>query len=287
MSGITKGELPRFRIRLEERKSPHALERHPRYAVLVNGEQQGELYYNMRGYQGYLPTVHGSKMDIGERGISAFRKEVTALNREAADAIERGASDPRRVVLTRPTEDPRVVFALSRDAETGEEGPHLLSRTELLQAERLFGRADVGVGFFSEHGLDPEAAPGILVREEDEDLVGKMGRLPVRGMTALEAEQLERAIERVIPTDDPDTLIVITRRARDGADPEPEFVSKWGYDIASARYGDGMRLSDLVRVDTRPAVPDAQDRAFLRANFTWLDVAEPRPSEPDQISGPA
>jgi hypothetical protein len=287
MSGITKGELPRFRISLEERKSPHSLERHPRYAVLVNGEQQGELYYNMRGYQGYLPTVHGSKMDIGERGISAFRKEVIALNREAEGAIARGASDPRRVVLTRPTEDRRVVFALSRDAETGEEGLHLLSRTELLQAERLFGRADVGVGFFSEHGLDPSAAPGILVYEEDEDLVAKMGRLPVRGMTALEAEQHERAIERVIRTDDPDTLIVITRHTRDGADPEPEFVSKWGFEIAAVRYGDGMRLSDLERVDTRPAVPDAQDRAYLRANFTWLEVAEPESSESDQIAGPA
>jgi hypothetical protein len=287
MSGVTKGELPRFRISLEERKSPHSLERHPRYAVLVNGEQRGELYYNMRGYQGYLPTVQGSQMDIGERGISAFRKEVRVLNREAEDAIERGASDPRRVVLTRPTEDRRVVFALSRHAETGEEGLHLLSRTELLQAERLFGRADVGVGFFSLHGLDPAAAPAILVREGDEELVGKTGRLPVRGMTALEEEHHDRAIERVIRTEDPDTLIVITRRTRDGADPEPEFVSKWGYDIASARYGGGTRLSDLERVDSRPAVPDAEDRAYLRANFTWLEVAEPESSEPDQVAGPA
>lgn len=287
MSGSESGARPRFRISLEERKSPHVLERHPRYAVLVNGEQRGELYYNMRGYQGYLPTVHGSKMDIGERGISAFRKEVRVLNREAEDAIAHGASDPRRVVLTRPTEDRRVVFALSRHAETGEEGLHLLSRTELLQAERLFGRADVGVRFFSLHGLDPASVPGILVREEDEELVGKMGRLPVRMMTAEEAERYERAIERVIPTEDPDTLVVITRRTRDGADPEPEFVSKWGYDIAASRYGDGMRMSDLERVDTRPAVPDAQDRAYLRANFTWLDVAEPKPSEPDQVAGPA
>lgn len=286
MSGITKGELPRFRISLEERKSPHALERHPRYAVLVNGEQEGELYYNMRGYQGYLPTVQGSKMDIGERGISAFRKEVRVLNREAEDAIERGASDPRRVVLTRPTEDRRVLFALSRDAVTGVEGVHLLSRTELLQAERLFGTSEVGVGFFSEHGVDPDVAPGVQVFEDDEELVGKMGRLPVRMMTPEEAERYERAIERVIPTEDPDTLIVITRRTRDGADPEPEFVSKWGYDIAAARYGDGVRMSDLERVYTRPGVPDAQDRAYLRANFTWLEVAEPESSEPDQVAGP-
>ena len=287
MSGSENGARPRFRISLEERKSPHALERHPRYAVLVNGEERGELYYNMRGYQGYLPTVQGSKMDIGERGISAFRKEVRVLNREAEDAIEHGASDPRRVVLTRPTEDRRVLFALSRDVATGEEGLHLLSRTELLQAERLFGTSEVGVGFFSEHRIDPDVAPGVQVFEDDEALVEKMGRLPVRMMSPEEAERYERAIERVVPKEDPDTLIVITRRTRDGADPEPEFVSKWGYDIAHARYGDGMRMSDLERVYTRPAVPDPADRAYLRANFTWLDVAEPKSSEPDPVAGPA
>jgi len=130
---------PVFKISLSERPGRHILERHPRYAVLVNGEERGELYYNMRGYQGYLPTVQGSKMDIGERGISAFRKEIRILNREAADAIERGAADPRRVVLTRPTEDRRILFALSREAATGAEAMHLISRSELLQAERRGG----------------------------------------------------------------------------------------------------------------------------------------------------
>lgn len=287
MSGITRGVRPRFHITLEERRSPHALERHPRYAVLVNGEERGELYYNMRGYQGYLPTVQGSKMDIGERGISAFRKEVRALNREAEEAIGRGVEDPRRVVLTRPTGDRRVLFALSRDAVTGEEGLHLLSRTELLQAERLFGTSEVGVGFFSEHGVDPEVVPGVQVHEGDEELVGKLGRLPVRMMSPEEAERHERAIERVIRTEDPDTLVVITRRSRDGADPEPEFVTRWGYDIARARYGDGARLSDLERVDSRPAVPDPADRAHLRASFPWLELPEPAPSEADPVAGPA
>jgi hypothetical protein len=278
---------PVFKISLSERPGRHILERHPRYAVLVNGEERGELYYNMRGYQGYLPTVQGSKMDIGERGISAFRKEIRILNREAADAIERGAADPRRVVLTRPTEDRRILFALSREAATGAEAMHLISRSELLQAERLFGGPEIGVGFFSEHGVDPDSAPGVLLHEDDEELVGKMGRLPARMMTLSEAETYEREIERVIPTCDPDTLIVISRRTRDGAEPEPAFVSKWGYDIAAARYGDGMRLSDLELVDTRPAVPDPQDRAYLRANFTWLDVAEPDPADPDPQAGPA
>jgi len=282
-----KNMLPVFKLTLKATKSPHIMERRPRYAVMLNGNKVGELYYNMRGYQGYLPTIQGGKMDIGERGISAFREEVANLNREAQASIANGLTDTARAVLTRPTQDHRILFALSRDEVTGAERPHLISRTEMMQAERIFGSTNVGMGFFSEHGADPDSAPGVLIHEDDEELVGKMGRLPARMMSLIEAETYEREIERVIPTCDPDTLIVISRRTRDGADPEPEFVSKWEYDIARARYGDGMRLSDLELVDTRPTVPDSQDRAYLRANFTWLDVTEPGPAHADPHSGPA
>lgn len=285
MSGVTKGELPRFRISLEERKSPHLLERHPRYAVLVNGAQQGELYHNMRGYQGYLPTVHGSKMDIGERGISAFRKEVRVLNREAEDAIEQGAADARRIVLTRPTTDGNVLFALSRDALTGTDATHLISRRELIQARRLFGSDDLGAGFFRPLDLDTE--PVVLFEPGDEALAAGLPQISSRIMDPVEAETHEREIERVIRTEDPEVLLVISRRTRDGADPEAEFVSKWGFDIARARYGDGMRLSDLEPVDTRAVVADPADRAYLRAHFTWLEVAGPEAEEPERVAGPA
>jgi len=59
------------------------LETKMRYDVVLNGQVVGDLYFNMTGYVGYLPTPEGRKLDIGERGISAFRREIAALNREA------------------------------------------------------------------------------------------------------------------------------------------------------------------------------------------------------------
>ncbi|OZB13953.1 MAG: hypothetical protein B7X55_12125, partial [Rhodobacterales bacterium 34-62-10] len=87
-----------FKIRLAEKTGRHILERQPRYDVLLNGNPVGELYFNMTGYVGYLPTICGAKMDIGERGISAYRKEAARLNNEAAAAIKAHYEDDRRIV---------------------------------------------------------------------------------------------------------------------------------------------------------------------------------------------
>lgn len=77
------------RITIEERPNRRAMcETKMRYAVMLDGKEFSELYFNMHGYCGYLPSpkADGSfgRLDIGERPISAFRKEVTALNRELA-----------------------------------------------------------------------------------------------------------------------------------------------------------------------------------------------------------
>ncbi len=62
------------------------LERTPRYQVYLNGQPWGEpIYYNMTGYCGYLPTPAGRSLDIGERGISAYRKYAAELNSEARE----------------------------------------------------------------------------------------------------------------------------------------------------------------------------------------------------------
>ena len=59
------------------------MERTDRFDVLLNGAKFSELSFNMRGYIGYLPTPTGGKLDIGERSITAFRREIAILNREA------------------------------------------------------------------------------------------------------------------------------------------------------------------------------------------------------------
>lgn len=263
---------PQFRLSLVERKSPHILERQPRYDVCVNGNREGELYFNMRGYVGYLPTVQGSKLDIGEKGISAFRREVSLLNREAADAIERGAADARRIALTWPTEDGGLRFALSRDVLSGTDEIHLISRRELLQAERIFGSADVGIGFFSESAFDPETAPVVLFETDDTALSAGLPHVRSRIMDPVEAETHARDIEHVFDTADDRIKLVVSRRVIDDFDAEPDYVSRISLEMARARYGDAMRLSDLDIVDARPAIVDPAARSLLMEQFTWFDL---------------
>jgi hypothetical protein len=78
-----------FKITLRETRVGCAIcETTPRYDVLVNNIKVDQLYFNTRGYIGYLPTPDGKKLDIGERSISAFRREVAKINREAKQIWE-------------------------------------------------------------------------------------------------------------------------------------------------------------------------------------------------------
>lgn len=106
-----KTDFPKFELSLKEKPGRHIMERTPRYDVLVNGEVKGELYYNMTGFTGYLPYWRGGKFDLGEKGISAFRKEVGILNREARETFAAAAADPERVLQTYDSEDPRIIVA--------------------------------------------------------------------------------------------------------------------------------------------------------------------------------
>lgn len=73
------------RIELREAPRKRAMcETKMRYEVYLDGKFFSDLYFNIRGYVGYLPTAEGHKLDIGEVGISAFRKEIARLNREMA-----------------------------------------------------------------------------------------------------------------------------------------------------------------------------------------------------------
>jgi hypothetical protein len=72
---------------VEPRSGCAIMEREPRYEVLLHGRKVGQLYFNMRGYTRVcLPQPNGSLLDLGERGITAYRKAVAQLNREWAEA---------------------------------------------------------------------------------------------------------------------------------------------------------------------------------------------------------
>jgi hypothetical protein len=79
--------MPKKAIELvATRQGCQIIEVEDRYDVLLRGVKVGQLYFNMRGYVGALPTPDGGLLDIGERSIAKYRREVAALNREFAAA---------------------------------------------------------------------------------------------------------------------------------------------------------------------------------------------------------
>jgi len=71
---------------IETRQGCEMLESTPRYNVMLRGVKVDQLFYNMRGYVGNLPTPDGSSLYVPESGISRFRREAAKLNREFAAA---------------------------------------------------------------------------------------------------------------------------------------------------------------------------------------------------------
>lgn len=69
---------------VETRTGCEICEKESRYDVLLHGKKVGQLYFNLRGYVGTLPTPSGAQLCIGERTIAAYRKAVAQLNREWA-----------------------------------------------------------------------------------------------------------------------------------------------------------------------------------------------------------
>jgi hypothetical protein len=69
------------------------MEREPRYMIMFRGKKWGELYYNMRGYVAAkgIPVPSSRRpgeaagLDIGERSINIFKKEIAKANREWAE----------------------------------------------------------------------------------------------------------------------------------------------------------------------------------------------------------
>ncbi len=70
---------------VETRRGRAMLETTSRYDVLLNGVLFDQLYWNMRGYVGYLPTPSGSKLSMPEGSLASYKREAARLNREFAN----------------------------------------------------------------------------------------------------------------------------------------------------------------------------------------------------------
>jgi hypothetical protein len=69
------------------REAPHKksiMEKEMRYEVLLNGNVVSDLFFNMRGYLGGIPTPEGGMLEIGERPITTYRREIAMMNKEFA-----------------------------------------------------------------------------------------------------------------------------------------------------------------------------------------------------------
>jgi hypothetical protein len=77
---------------IQTRRGCACCETTDRYDVILNGVLFDQLWFNTRGYVGYLPHPDGWKLSIGEKSISAYKKEVASLNREWA-AKKRSCKD--------------------------------------------------------------------------------------------------------------------------------------------------------------------------------------------------
>jgi hypothetical protein len=91
---IRKRKGPAIEL-IETRRGCACCEREPRYDVILYDTRipgdRGQLWFNMRGYIGQLPTPEGGTISIGEKPITAWRREAAKLNREFA-ALDRAAS---------------------------------------------------------------------------------------------------------------------------------------------------------------------------------------------------
>ena len=74
---------------IETRVGCSICEKEPRIDVCLFGKKIGQLYFNMRGYIGFLPIpadfpLEFKKLTIGEKPISVYKREVAVLNKEWA-----------------------------------------------------------------------------------------------------------------------------------------------------------------------------------------------------------
>jgi hypothetical protein len=71
---------------IETRQGCEMMETTKRFNVMLHGVKVEQLWWNMKGYVGNLPTPDGLSLYVPEGSLASFRREITKLNREFAAA---------------------------------------------------------------------------------------------------------------------------------------------------------------------------------------------------------
>lgn len=244
----------KFHLRLKERKSPHFMERHPRYDVLVGDEKVSELYFNMTGFRGSLMSVFGFEVDIGERGISTWKKAVSQLNAEARDVMKMNDEDPRRIEKAERT----VVGDLMK--LTFDDGSYFCVQERIYRAAvEIFGQDRLSPAFF----------------EPEEDNVAIYPHATIR--TGETWDQPLFVLE-VFDTEDPDQVAVVSGRLPAllgkiiyGYTTHPNLPDEWGRADLAERFGDDWHQSAeqvvFLRRETVEEIARLNGRDFIRSSL--------------------
>ncbi|MBT28962.1 MAG: hypothetical protein CMO01_04800 [Thalassobius sp.] len=160
----------------------------------------------MQGYRGALMDVHGNRISLGEKGISAWKREVAAINREAREVLAANAGDARRLTDWRHTETGEVMHLVFSDPDGGSETREFQVEESTFRAGmELLGREHLGPGFF--------------VGEAIEELcffeTPTPGDLPGGPLSWAE----ERFVLDVLETSDPETVAIVTGYLPEAARP--------------------------------------------------------------------
>jgi hypothetical protein len=265
-----------FKLTIKERASRHMMEREPRYDVLVNDKKVDELYFNMTGYQGGLMNISGTRVGLGERGISAYKKEAGRINREAKDVLAANTADKTRIDTcerTRLGDIRRLTFDDGRIM--------CVDNRAYMAAVELMGANRVGPAFFDEEEELFAMAPGATLRTGDnwEDT-----RFVLSAFETSDPEQVALAIGTVpkpaadlisyaktgiLPDDWHQTVSVDAVKDRNGSRVLP-LPSDWNlYDLKerfSEDWGDGITGYVFIGRMEFEAIAAANGGEFIRSD---------------------
>ncbi|MFG6084247.1 hypothetical protein ACEUZ9_000749 [Paracoccus litorisediminis] len=228
----------------------------------------------MTGYRGSLPTIGGGNMDIGEKGISAWKKEMGILNRVARAAIDAGIKDNVKVFACFPTRERNYVGLLVQDSPDFETvDMKIVSRRAWMHAEKLFGKGNpIGIGFFRDEDVLDAEKPAVIFTDPRHWVIRALPRLKHEVADNDTAEKVSRYVDEVLPTDDPAVKVVVTRRRVDDADPEPIFVNDLSLRMARSWLGEHANLLDIAGEEP-VKISDPATRARLIGDFPWFDLS--------------
>lgn len=181
-------------------------------------------------WSGKIPTITGERIVLQGATLLEIASTLKSVNQNAERALEAGRHDGRIIEVVRPTEDPSIIFAVSRD-DAGIDMPHFLPRRAWLEAKKLFGTEDIGVGFFEGTEIDCDSAPIVLVEDWETAFAAGWPGIEMRRMTEADKDILRNTVDLVIATEHEGMIIVVAASELSDMDPRISHVDRYAWEM--------------------------------------------------------